>query len=98
RNADGAARSVRAIGGHNRRGEAVSELMSWLSADEGKSKQMVAVPIFPSILGVESRETTSHSVNWCQVHTPIPLIKQVPVRNQQSHLFCALNAANHFAL
>jgi hypothetical protein len=26
------------------RSEAVSELMPWLSADEGKSKQMVAVP------------------------------------------------------
>jgi len=33
-------------GGHNRRGEIVSELMSWLSADAGKSKQIVAVPIF----------------------------------------------------
>ncbi len=28
------------------RGEAVSDLMPWLSADAGKSKQMVAVPIF----------------------------------------------------
>ena len=28
------------------RSEAVSELMPWLSADAGKSKQMVAVPIF----------------------------------------------------
>jgi len=33
-------------GGHNRHGEAVSELMSWLSADASKSKQIVAVPIF----------------------------------------------------
>jgi hypothetical protein len=32
-------------GEHNRRGEAVSELMSWVSADAGKFKQMVAVPI-----------------------------------------------------
>ena len=28
------------------RGEAVSELLPWLSADEGKFKQMVAVAIF----------------------------------------------------
>jgi hypothetical protein len=28
------------------RGEAVSELLPWLSADAGKSKQLVAVPIF----------------------------------------------------
>ena len=34
-------------GGHNQRGEAVSELMPWLSADAGKSKQIVTVPIFP---------------------------------------------------
>jgi len=35
-----------ANGGHNRRGEAVFELMSWLSADAGKSKQIIAVPTF----------------------------------------------------
>jgi hypothetical protein len=29
------------------RGEAVSELMPWLSADAGKSKQMGAAPILP---------------------------------------------------
>ena len=38
---------LRSNGEHKRRGEAVSELMPWLSADAGKSTQMVTVPIFP---------------------------------------------------
>jgi hypothetical protein len=33
-------------GEHNRRGEAVSEFMPWLSAYAGKSKQIVAASIF----------------------------------------------------
>jgi hypothetical protein len=35
----------RSDGKGHRRGEAVSELMPWLSADAGKSKRMVTVPI-----------------------------------------------------
>ena len=34
---------------YHRRGEAVFELMPWLSADAGKSNQMVAVPIFSGL-------------------------------------------------